>query len=197
MDASAWGVSWLGSWGNSWGPLHEVAETWDTSQGMSRENLKGRFTPIADVEVRVCPTEVVVVSTARRSAWGSSIALRRGCGAQTGVSATTIGVRANAYARAQEHGGLISARWGHSAADASAAAYSAAVGMGSRGASVGGSAAVGTTPAYAGATAGEARRTIGVQNPSDEELAAMVYLLVAKRTTTPLRYPLHSGIKRT
>lgn len=46
---SYWGVSWAGAWGQSWGPLHEVAETWDTAQGVARNlarNLK--FTRVED-----------------------------------------------------------------------------------------------------------------------------------------------------
>ena len=194
MDYSSWGVTWLGSWGNSWGPLHEVAETWDTAQGMARSNIK--FTPIREVAVRIPATKIVVVSTTSRAAYASAQARASSAGAGCGVRQAKTGVRANAYSHASRHGGFISHRGVASSACAAAGSSSVVCGSGCRGAASRADAAVVARAARVGVVSKERYLALGVQNPSDEEMAAMVTMLVAKRTTAPLWKTTTSDIKR-
>ena len=173
---AAYYMDWLGTFDESIGyPL------WDTSQGMARSNIK--FTPIVDVSVRVSATKTVIVSTTGLRAWGSAVVKAQSHGANAGCRGTKTGVRANAYSRSQKHGGFISARWGHSSADAAAPAHRCAVPVGFVGASVSTGVSVVAAAARMECVAWEKLVALGINNPSDEEMAALAFMLVTKRTT--------------
>lgn len=95
---SVWGVSWLGSWGQSWGPLHEVDETWDTSQGVARNlanNLK--YQRISDVEQEFYPVSCrTEIKSLEVSAEARAVRLPM-CIATTSVGVLFHDVSANGY----------------------------------------------------------------------------------------------------
>ena len=189
MDYAAWGVSWLGSWGQSWGPLHEVAETWDTSQGMARSNIK--FAPIREVAVRVSPTKAVIVSTTGCRAWGSANVKANPTGLTCGICQPKTGAKANAFVRTKSHGAFTTMRGASASADASVPASSYSLRMACRSVGVRGDAAVVAASVFAACASREEMVALGVRNPGDEEIAALAFMLVTKRTTKRVELQRH------
>ena len=186
-NSDAWGGSWGmasawgGSWGWSWGPLHEVAETWDTAQGMAQPNL--RFEPIRDVEVRVPPTRAVVKTTTKVTCSAGAVAASSvfvSAGYARAPRSTGV---ANAFVRVARHGAVVGVRGGNSTADASAPGRRFSCRSSHRGVVSLGEATVGAVAYGCGVTV-RSPRAQGVMNPSDEEMASIAYMLVRNSLTT-------------
>jgi len=162
---NAWGVYWGDSWGTSWGPLHEIHESWDTSQGQSPI----RFEPVRGVEVVVqgagctAHTSPVCVESARTTVVtpvGASACARAGCvTVETSCSVRVSGVGARAGSRV---------------AHVEASSVFVVRGYGSRGGSgrVVGSGSADVCPGsyFAGARSVAVLPVLAVKNPTDEEL---------------------------
>lgn len=190
MTWDSWGVSWLGSWGNSWGPLHEVAETWDTDQGIARNlanNLK--WERISDGEAKFPPVRTrsgagtlsasgnayakfgVVRTQSGLGAWGFSVeangfASFRRVGVKTGVNATATG---NGFTTAR-----VRAEMRTRALDISVSGEGGAL----------------FTPVRVRAEAVKVLSARGIRNPTDEELLIFAgKLLTSKQKHDNFRTP--------
>ena len=144
------------------------------------------FTPIRDAEVQVYATHAVVKTTTSVKCFGSAVS--KSSSHRAGAWAvTTTRSRANAFVRTKKLTAVCGYSTAASHADASAPSVSVSVPSRSVGAKAGGG-AVAVARMIVSSCAGSGARSLGVCNPSDEEMMLMARAVVKTRLTRSKNY---------
>lgn len=170
--------------------FHHEQGWWNTAHGTSPKNLK--FIPNRDGYVVKTTTTLSSGSLHSVPCFASAATSLQAVGVSAGCSGFTRG-EANAFARAQSCGDYISVKSVPAYGYACSSAYSVGCGADGCGSSVSAGATVFLGETWAEVGGAESYQGSGVKNPSDEEVAIMVYLLSKKRLTRRSNYDYNQG----